>query len=162
MRAGKTLPISVLAGAVLVPLSAVVSVMLVAPSKAQPTEPAAVASSPIAEAPPLSTDLAAACGPAGRELAAIDSGGSATETQRAALQALRPICAALGMALPEERVTAAVASVATAPDPVDVEAPITPNVEGPEVDYDDGEYELEYDDGEYEYEYDDGEWEFDD
>jgi len=161
MRGGKTLPISVLAGAVLVPLSAVVSVILVAPSEALP-EPAAVASSPIAEAPPLSTDLAAACGPAGRELAAIDSGGSATETQRAALQALRPICAALGMALPEDRATAAVASVATVPEPVDVEAPVTLNVEGPEVDYDDGEYELEYEDGEYEYEYDDGEWEFDD
>lgn len=158
----KTLPISVLAGAILVPLTAVASVVLVAPSEAPPAEPAAASASPIAEAEALSTDLAAACGPAGRELAAIDSNGFATDTQRAALEALRPICEAVGMALPEIRATADVPSDATEPGPVTVEASTTSSDDDHEDGRDEGEYEVEYEDGDYEYEYEDGEWEIDD
>jgi hypothetical protein len=158
----KTLPISVLAGALLVPLTAVASVMVIAPNEMPPTQPTAAPSTPAGVAPAFSTDLAAACGPAGRELAAMESSSSATDTQRAALVALRPICRAVGMALPEEGPTTEVAPVVNDPGPVTVEASTTPRVDGPEDEHDDGEYELEYEDGEFEYEYEDGEWEFDD
>jgi len=166
MRGLKTLPLSVLAGAILVPLTAVASVVLVAPNEAPPAEPVATSSSPIAETPALSTDLAAACGPAGRELVAIHSTGSATDTQRAALEALRPICEALGMSLPGALATADVPSEVTDPGPVTVEASTTLSDDGYEDGHDDehdeGEYEVEYEDGDYEYEYEDGEWEIDD
>jgi hypothetical protein len=162
MTGPKALPISVLAGALLVPLTAVASVMVIAPNETPPAQPTAASSSGPGEAPALSTDLAAACGPAGRELVVLESRNSATDTQRAALVALRPICRAVGLALPEEAATSDVAPVVTDPDPVTVQASITPSADVPEVDYDDGEYELEYEDGEYEYEYEDGEWEFDD
>jgi len=162
MTGQKALPISVLAGALLVPLTAVASVMLIAPDETPPAQPTAASASAPGEVPALSTDLAAACGPAGRELVALESSRSATDTQRAALVALRPICQAVGMALPEEGATADVAPVVVDPDPVTVQASTTPSADGPEVEYDDGEYELEYEDGESEYEYEDGEWEFDD
>ena len=162
MTGPKTLPISVLAGALLVPLTAVASVMLIAPNETPPAQSTAASSSAPGEAPALSTDLAAACGPSGRELVALESSSSATDTQRAALVALRPICRAVGMALPEEGATADVAPALIDPGPVTVEASITPSVDAPEVEYEDGEYELEYEDGEYEYENEDGEWEFDD
>jgi hypothetical protein len=154
---GEKLPLSVAAGAILVPLTAVVAVVFVAPSESSTSEPpaeeAVAVAAPEFPAPtptlgrvqPLGADLAAACGPAGGELAAVDSDGSATDVQRAALQALRPICAAVGMPLSEEPATNATTvppQTTPTPDPVTVDAPVAQD--------EDGEWEAEYEDGEWE------------
>lgn len=167
-RAGKTsLPLSLLIGALLVPLSAVASVVVV-----KAGQPAAVEASPepttstvaigAPGAPSLGDDLAVACGPAGQDLVASDRAGTATQIQQAALDALRPICDALGMPLPAAGDTVDAASLQS-PTVIPVSNVEAPSMTGGGSDHEDDRADHEDDDEfEYEYEFEDGEWEEDD
>lgn len=107
---------SIIAGAVLVPLSAVAAIAL---AKAEPSsvDPAPeqqqvewqqVASVVFSDHQATPEDLANACGPAGLELVAAETDGTISDIQQAALDALRDICEGQGMALPGK----------PAPDPI--------------------------------------------
>ena len=161
-QAGKTsLPLSLLIGALLVPLAAIASVVIV-----EPGEPTAVEASPepttttvalgATAAPSLGEDLAVACGPAGQDLVARDRDGTATQLQRAALDALRPICDAVGMPLPAVGDNVDAASIQS-PTVVPVSSAEAPSMAGGERDYEDDDDEDEHED-----EHEDGEWEEDD
>ena len=54
-----------------------------------------------APAPDHAADLLAACGTEGRSLVAGEAAGELSDVEQAALEALRPICADAGVALPE-------------------------------------------------------------
>ena len=135
-RVGRaSLPLSIVLGMILVPLTAVAAVIMVSPDSDQ--EPVSGAALPAAEVsstaamagitttipePTLATDLADACGPAGRRLVDQEKEGSNSDTQQAALDALRPVCDAVGMSLPaapEQRVETIVveSSVTSQPSP---------------------------------------------
>jgi hypothetical protein len=102
----------VIVGTLLVPVSAVAALLLADPSPTEAT-PASTTSTTIAS-PPTATatagdaDLAAACGPAGMQLVALEQGGTISAVQQAALDALRGICEQEGIPLPGK----------PAPDPV--------------------------------------------
>ena len=137
--------LSLLLGALLVPLTAVAAVLLVE-GREKPETTAQAQPAPVST-PTVSEDLIEACGPAGVELVDAEAAASATPLQRAALDALRPICDTVGMPLPVSRIEPTVTTEPTPPVPggVTVEAPI-----------------VEDTDGESEYEYEDKEWEIDD
>lgn len=165
-RAGKTsLPLSLLIGALLVPLSAVASVVIVEPGQpptveASPEPATTTAATGATVAPSLSEDLAVACGPAGRDLVARDRDGTATQIQRAALDALRPICDAVGMPLPAVGGSVDAASIQS-PTVVPVSSVEAPAMAGGGSDHEDDDAEHEDDDAEDDDDDDDGEWEDD-
>ncbi len=66
------------------------------------------------------SDLEVACGPEGRSLVAREADGTITEIEKAALEALRPICESVGMSLAGES-SAEVAAI----DPEAGETPST-------------------------------------
>jgi hypothetical protein len=111
-RAKQSVPISVFLGVMLVPLAAAASLFLVKPQIQQSTA-AAAASPASSEGVPLEEDLIAACGPIGLEMTELEKSGSLTELQRAALDALRPICSQEGIPLPEPGSTQTVQAVLT-------------------------------------------------
>jgi hypothetical protein len=108
-RPSTKLTLSIVAGLVLVPLSAVLAVAIVGDG----TTPQAMASETTTAVPTpevqqivfgavaeaTTDDIAAACGPAGEALVAAEVDGSITPLQQAALDALRPICDGLGTPL---------------------------------------------------------------
>lgn len=97
-----TIPVSIVIGTLLVPLSAVAAVLLLDTPQAFPqtTEPPRLRTTAVAaEQPSLESDLLVACGDAGAGLADLEKTGQATDRQIAALDALRPICADAGMPL---------------------------------------------------------------
>ena len=108
-RPSTKLTLSIVAGLVLVPLSAVLAVAIVGDGstpEAVASETTTAVSTPevqqivfgaVAEA--TTEDIAAACGPAGDALVAAEVEGSITPLQQAALDALRPICEGLGTPL---------------------------------------------------------------
>lgn len=160
-RAGKTsLPLSLLIGALLVPLTAVVSVAIVKPGQPTAVEAKEPATRTVATgatvAPSLAEDLAVACGPAGQDLVARDRDRTATQIQQAALDALRPICDAVGMPLPAAGDNVDAASIQS-PTVVPVSSVAAPSTAGGGSDHEDDE-----DEHEDEHEDDDEEWEEDD
>lgn len=162
-RAGKTsLPLSLLIGALLVPLSAVASVLIVDPGQsaaveASPEPATTTVATGATGAPSLGEDLAVACGSAGHDLVAHARDGVATQIQRAALDALRPICDAVGMPLPAVggNVDAASIHTPTVVPVSSVEAPAMASGGSPQEEDDHDEHEDD------EYEDEDGEWEDD-
>ncbi len=97
-----TKPLSVIIGALLVPLSAVAAYALTAPLS-DPEVPTPVnteaPSLAVATAPALS-DIEEACGPAGNALVNAEADATITAVQQAALDALRDICDGQGLPLP--------------------------------------------------------------
>ena len=111
-------PLSVVLGALLVPLAAGASMLLVGPA-AGSVQPAPSVEGAVG----LQHDLIAACGPAADDLIALERTGSVSELQRAALEALRPICAGAGMSLPVAPEVGAETVSAPAPSPSAPAAP---------------------------------------
>lgn len=101
-RSKTSVPVSVMVGILLVPLSAAASMFLVAPRVEESKAQAATAETSIVEeqATTLETDLTSACGPDGLQLVELERSGQISLVQQAALDALRPICDSNGMALP--------------------------------------------------------------
>ncbi|HUU62089.1 MAG TPA: hypothetical protein VMX37_06870 [Acidimicrobiia bacterium] len=64
-----------------------------------PVTSATLAAAPAAAVAGPEADLAAACGAEGASLVAAEAAGTLTDVQQAALDALRPICAAAGFSL---------------------------------------------------------------
>jgi hypothetical protein len=104
----RTVSLSVVAGTILVPLSAVAALLL---TGSPATDAAAVSttSSVASAVPPQDAtgttedgggDLKAACGPEGMGLVALEQSGGITAVQQAALDALREICEQEGIPLP--------------------------------------------------------------
>ena len=150
--AGKaSLSLSIVLGMILVPLTAVAAVIIVSPDLGQVPVPGAAvhdtvgsstiamraASSTVPE--PLATDLADACGPAGRRLVDQEKEGSISDTQQAALDALRPVCDAVDVPLPaasEQHVeTIVVESSVTGPPS------LTSTISGHDDDHDDDDHD---------------------
>lgn len=111
---GRRFALSLAAGLLLIPLSATAGFAIINDIATAPEEPAttlaveprASATTPTAQVvvqPVAATpyDLALACGPDGATLVAAETGGTISEVQQAALDALRQICADAGMALPD-------------------------------------------------------------
>ena len=103
--AKRSVSISVLVGLALVPLSAYAATVLV--GDRIPAEPGASISAPadtpvtgFATQTASAADLEAACGDAGLGMVAAETGGAIGDTEQAALDALREICAQQGMPLP--------------------------------------------------------------
>lgn len=93
-------------GTLLVPLSALAAVVMLdtAPSGAatESTSATTLPSPPVPSTlPSPEADLRAACGADGMELVDLERVGAASDIQQAALDALRPICGAAGIPLPE-------------------------------------------------------------
>lgn len=157
--AAKTsLPVSLLIGALVVPLSAIASVAIAnlvgssaAGSSPVPAPTSIAIDAPVA--PSLSEDLAVACGPAGEELAASDRDGTATQIQKAALDALRPLCEALGVPIPGVGDDIGATSIQSA-----TAVPVSNLQSSSPPDIDRGDEDDEHEDDEHE----DDEWEEDD
>jgi hypothetical protein len=98
-RPQKRLVLSLATGALLVPLSAFGASSLLSASTEEP-QPAPVISTTTTVGQVPRADLGVACAEEGMQLVAAEAGGSITEVQRAALDALRDICAAAGMPMP--------------------------------------------------------------
>jgi hypothetical protein len=92
--------VSVAIGALLVPLSAFGASSLLSALTEEPTPPSVNSTTTTVGATPTA-DLGVACGEEGMQLIAAEAAGSITDVQQAALDALRDICAAGGMPLPE-------------------------------------------------------------
>jgi hypothetical protein len=105
-RAKRSVSASVAIGLMLVPLSAfAASVLVDRATGAEPVEDVveAPAAAPMESAVPAATtsnDLVTACGDAGPDMVAMEAEGTISAIQQAALDALRPICADHGLALP--------------------------------------------------------------
>jgi len=112
----KSLPVSIIVGTLLVPLSTVAALSLMkadASESAQSTGTTTVDTQQVAQIVfsdqnATAEDLAAACGPAGLQLVAAEEAGTISDVQQAALDALRGICEDLGTPLPGK----------PAPDPI--------------------------------------------
>jgi hypothetical protein len=105
----RTVSLSVIAGTILVPLSAVAALLLTGSPATDAAAVSTTSSVPSAGSPQDATetteggggDLKAACGPEGMELVALEQSGAITTVQQAALDALREICEQEGMPLPD-------------------------------------------------------------
>jgi hypothetical protein len=98
-RPKKSLALSLATGALLVPLSAFGASSLLSASTEKPP-PSSVLSTTTTVAQAPTADLGVACGAEGMQVIAAEAGGSITEVQQAALDALRDICTAAGTPLP--------------------------------------------------------------
>jgi hypothetical protein len=110
-RPKKSLALSLATGALLVPLSAFGASSLLSASTEE-SPPAAVASTTTTVAELPTADLGVACGEEGMQLVAAESTASISDVQRAALDALRDICAAAGLPLPGPAVPQAATTTA--------------------------------------------------
>ena len=130
-RAKKSLVISLAMGALLIPMAAFVASSLV--NQASGQEPAATSTTLGRAMEPArpEPDLDLACGPEGLQLVTVESDGSITDIQQAALDALRDICASAGKPLP------APATVATPSPAPTVTVPTTTAVTAPDDGHDD-------------------------
>jgi hypothetical protein len=121
--AKKSLLVSLAVGALLIPLAAFGASSLVnaqVTPPAPPTVPTLLSATTTTEANG-EADLDLACGAEGMQLVTAEADGSIDEIQRAALDALRDICAAEGRSLPGPPAAAPVAppaTVATSSPPV--------------------------------------------
>ena len=102
-------------------------------------------------------DLDAACGPEGMALIERERAGEITAIEKAALDALRPICTEVGLALPEQLVPQPVVIVETVVN----EVPAAPEHEDND-EYEDHDHEDEEHDEEHEEEDDEEEDDEDD
>jgi hypothetical protein len=105
----RTVSLSVVAGTILVPLSAVAALLLTGSPSSDAAAVSTTSSVASAVSPQDATettkgrggDLKAACGPEGMGLVALEQSGTITTVQQAALDALREICEQEGMPLPD-------------------------------------------------------------
>jgi hypothetical protein len=100
----KTVTLSLVLGALLIPMAAFGASYLVSASNQAPLPDTALVVSTTAAAVPApepgAADIALACGEEGMQLVAAEANGTIGDVQQAALDALRDICAAEGIPLP--------------------------------------------------------------
>jgi hypothetical protein len=106
----KTVTLSLVLGALLIPMAAFGASYLVSASNQAPLPDTALVVSTTAAAVPApepgAADIALACGEEGMQLVAAEANGTIGDVQQAALDALRDICAAEGIPLPAPAVSA--------------------------------------------------------
>ena len=149
-RAKRSVSVSVVLGTLLVPLSAYAASVLV--DRSTDTEPqlevtVTSGSIPVESASALMSatidDLTAACGEVGLGMVAVESNGSITDLQQAALDALRQICAEQGLVLPAKTTPPpATESVVLAETPSLPDSPASPTPPHPD---DDDDHDNDYD-----------------
>lgn len=161
-RAKKSLSVSMIAGIMLVPLTAVAALWLTGQEKsaAETPESTTTTSVPLVTvANPtspdttidLERDLLMACGPDGMELVALEESGKITDVQQAALDALREVCDQEGLALPEKPVPDPIVQKVVIPAATATTvAAATSTTSDDGYEYEDDEYDDEYEDDEYE------------
>jgi len=120
-RSKKSVSVSVMLGTLLVPLSAYAASSLVDTSDVAESvtapETSPVGKPAVTATPSTGADLETACGEAGLAMVAAETAGNISQLQRAALDALRGICAEQGMQLPAPAVPQPVANKPTPPPP---------------------------------------------
>jgi hypothetical protein len=103
------LSFSLIAGTLLVPLTALAALWLTNPDSATtetstttiaPPETTVAAQQATTTADAAATDLQIACGPEGLQLVSLEKSGTITEVQQGALDALREVCEQQGLPLP--------------------------------------------------------------
>ena len=158
---------SVVAGLMLVPLSAVAAYALV--GRVQPAEKGmatattttATAAMPASQSivvDPVTAsnaDLAAACGADGLSLVAREWNGDISDVQQAALDALRQVCAEAGLSLPDPPAPAPIVhrvTVTSPTEPAPTTVPTVGETRDDEHEGESGEHEKEDDEHENEYE----------
>jgi hypothetical protein len=107
----KGLPLSIIVGTLLVPLTALAAIWVTDPGRrAEATSAPTTSPAPAwtgttqtsdASSIDITADLQAACGPEGLQLVSLEESGTITDVQQAALDALREVCADQGIPLPE-------------------------------------------------------------
>ena len=114
-RQKKGVLLSLVVGALLVPLAAYAASSLVSDAAVPTTVWAPTTTAPAAEvaAAASSADIALACGEEGMRLVAAESDGTISDVQQAALDALRDICVIEGSPLPAPTISAAPSTPST-------------------------------------------------
>lgn len=114
-RQKKGVLLSLVVGALLVPLAAYAASSLVSDAAVPTTVSAPTTTAPAAEvaAAASSADIALACGEEGMRLVAAESDGTISDVQQAALDALRDICVTEGSPLPAPTISAAPSTPST-------------------------------------------------
>jgi len=114
-RAERSVALSVILGTLLVPLSAYAASALFDAGDAAKSLPNVERS--VTGAPTVAADMGTACGEAGLAMVAVETAGTISELQQAALDALRGICAEQGIPLPAPELEPVVAGVTQSSPP---------------------------------------------
>jgi hypothetical protein len=145
-KPGAGVSLSIVIGSLLVPFSALASVVLIEAAQSDAATGATfgttVATQPAPIASPFhESDLRAACGVDGMALVDLETSGGASDVQQAALDALRPICGSAGMPLPEGPVPT------SAPEAAVIEVSGTALTQAADDHWDDDDHEGDDDHG---------------